>query len=157
MGMGWVLLKKRDQRVTKTIVVTVTITLLTYITLDAIYTHAWFAPENAVVVPLIQSMVTLAGVSFLLFIQQKQKQPKPLGTVTKRASEVKPTRAWYFVAFFLGIIGGIIGYFVVKDDDKPLANRLLILGLATTLSVASYVTFLNAVLLKPIPIPMPPT
>lgn len=30
--------------------------------------------------------------------------------------------------FFINIIGGIIGYFAVKNEDKPMANRLLILG-----------------------------
>ena len=31
---------------------------------------------------------------------------------------------------FLGIIGGILGYVVVKDDDRKMANKLLILGIA---------------------------
>jgi uncharacterized membrane protein (UPF0136 family) len=44
----------------------------------------------------------------------------------------KPTRAWYLIPLFLGIIGGIIGYFAVKDSDKKMANNLLIEGLVLT-------------------------
>jgi hypothetical protein len=39
----------------------------------------------------------------------------------------KPSRLWYLLPIFLGIIGGIIGYFAVRDRDKKMANRLLIL------------------------------
>ena len=40
----------------------------------------------------------------------------------------KPTGLWYVIAFFLNILGGIIGYFAVKDNDQNMANRLLIVG-----------------------------
>ena len=45
---------------------------------------------------------------------------------------VRHTAAWYLVPFFLGIIGGIIGYIVIKDDDKSMATNLLILGILMT-------------------------
>lgn len=83
-----------------------TITLLTYVTLDAIQFHVWFTTEDAVIVPWAQTVITIAGVSFLAFIQQKQKRLQPQSTTAERKPEAKPTRAWYFVAFFLGIIGG---------------------------------------------------
>ena len=41
----------------------------------------------------------------------------------------KPTRAWYLVPFFFNILGGIIGYVVVRNEDRQMANRLLIIGL----------------------------
>jgi len=40
----------------------------------------------------------------------------------------KHTRAWYVVPLLLGIVGGIIGYIVIKDDDKKMATNLLITG-----------------------------
>jgi hypothetical protein len=40
----------------------------------------------------------------------------------------KPTSLWYVIAFVLNILGGIIGYFAVKDNDQNMANRLLIVG-----------------------------
>jgi hypothetical protein len=43
--------------------------------------------------------------------------------------QTRPTRAWYLVPFLLSIIGGIIGYFAVKDEDKRMANRLLVLSI----------------------------
>ena len=40
----------------------------------------------------------------------------------------KPSKIWYLLPIFLGPIGGIIGYFLVKDRDKKFAERLLIVG-----------------------------
>lgn len=69
------LLKRRTIRLAKLLVVSVAIALIAYVTLDAIYFHALFSSENAVVdVGLIQSLIVIASTSLLLFIQQKEKQ-----------------------------------------------------------------------------------
>lgn len=44
----------------------------------------------------------------------------------------KPTRLWYLVPLLLGIIGGIIGYFAVKDEDRKMARELLLVGILTS-------------------------
>jgi len=44
----------------------------------------------------------------------------------------KPSSAWYLVPIFFGIVGGLIGYVAVKDDDKDMANSLLSLGIVMT-------------------------
>ncbi|MBN2202676.1 MAG: hypothetical protein JW700_00620, partial [Candidatus Aenigmarchaeota archaeon] len=49
------------------------------------------------------------------------------------AKNESPSKAWYLVPIFFGILGGIIGYFAVKDDDKNMANKLLILGIVLTI------------------------
>ena len=41
----------------------------------------------------------------------------------------KPSRLWYLLPIFLNAIGGIIGYFLLKDRDRKFAERLLIVGL----------------------------
>lgn len=41
----------------------------------------------------------------------------------------KPNKAYYLLPIFLGIIGGVIGYFLLKDRDRKFAERLLIIGL----------------------------
>jgi len=46
-------------------------------------------------------------------------------------SSYKPrTRSswWYLVPLLLGIIGGLIAYFVVRKDDPKLAKNCLIIG-----------------------------
>jgi len=57
----------------------------------------------------------------------------------------KPSRLWYLFPIFIGIIGnffpiaiiggffpiigGVIGYLILKDRDKKIANRVLIIGI----------------------------
>ena len=36
---------------------------------------------------------------------------------------------WYLLPIFLGIIGGIIAYFALRNDDRPKAKKCLYLGL----------------------------
>jgi len=42
----------------------------------------------------------------------------------------KPSKAWYILPIFFGFIGGLIGYFIVKDRDKKMATNILIVGVA---------------------------
>lgn len=39
---------------------------------------------------------------------------------------------WYLLPILLGIIGGIIGYFVLRRDDPQKARNCIYLGLAFT-------------------------
>jgi len=41
----------------------------------------------------------------------------------------RPSKVYYLLPIFLGIIGGVIGYFLLKDRDRKFAERLLIIGL----------------------------
>lgn len=42
------------------------------------------------------------------------------------------SRAWYLLPIFLGIVGGVIAYFVLRQDDSSLAKNCLYLGTALT-------------------------
>jgi len=44
----------------------------------------------------------------------------------------KPSAAWYLVPLLLGLLGGIIGYFAVKDQNRDMANSLLNVGIIMT-------------------------
>ena len=44
----------------------------------------------------------------------------------------KRSAAWYLLPIFVGVIGGIIGYFAVRYDDPSMAKRLLYVGIAIT-------------------------
>ncbi len=49
----------------------------------------------------------------------------------------------YFLPFLFGIIGGLVGYFLVRDKDKKLARNLLWFGVIVTLIVDVIVIFLE--------------
>jgi len=44
----------------------------------------------------------------------------------------KRSAAWYLLPIFIGVIGGIIGYFAVRHDDPSLAKKLLYVGIGIT-------------------------
>ena len=39
------------------------------------------------------------------------------------------SKAWYLLPIFIGIIGGLIAYFAVKNDDPKLGKNCLIVGI----------------------------
>lgn len=45
----------------------------------------------------------------------------------------KSSKLWYLIPIFLGIIGGLIAYLILKKDDSKLAKRCLIVGILTTI------------------------
>lgn len=55
----------------------------------------------------------------------------PTGSVSG-SGEKKPSKWWYLLPIFLGILGGIAAYLLVKDRDKEFAKRLVIVGIVMT-------------------------
>jgi len=46
----------------------------------------------------------------------------------------KPNKVdWYFLAVIFGFIGGIVGYFALRNKDKKLARNVLIVGIVATI------------------------
>jgi len=61
----------------------------------------------------------------------------------------RPTRAWYLAPILFSLLGGIVGFIVVRKKDKQLANRLLIVGIVVFVLVM--VGYLYVGLLSPSP------
>ena len=61
----------------------------------------------------------------------------------KLASTKRPTSLWYLVPFFFGLLGGIIGYVTVKNDDNGMADSLIAFGIVWSiiLVILSFITF----------------
>jgi len=56
---------------------------------------------------------------------------KKCGADLRGASAEKPSKIWYLLPMFLGIIGGIPGYFLLKGKDEKMAKNVLYVGLGT--------------------------
>jgi len=54
---------------------------------------------------------------------------KPKETQVSFTPGKKPSKAWYLVPIFFGIIGGVAMYLVLKDEDKKMAKNGLVLGI----------------------------
>lgn len=54
---------------------------------------------------------------------------KPKVTESYSESINRPTKAWYLVPIFFGIMGGLVMYLVLKDEDKRMAKKGLVLGI----------------------------
>jgi hypothetical protein len=55
---------------------------------------------------------------------------------------------WYLLPIFFSIIGGIIAYFILKEDDPKLAKNCLILGIIIT-AVGFFVGFFMGLAMAP--------
>ena len=65
----------------------------------------------------------------------------------EQAFLTKPTALWYLVPFLFGIIGGIIAYIGTKDEDRGMADSLLIFGIIwTIILVMAYLAILSSIL-----------
>ena len=52
----------------------------------------------------------------------------------------KPSNAWYLLSIVLGIFGGIIGYYSIRNKDRKMANNLLYVGFV----VSAISVFMNS-------------
>jgi RsiW-degrading membrane proteinase PrsW (M82 family) len=61
-----------------------------------------------------------------------------------------PSKAWYLLPIFFGILGGLIMYFIVRDDNKQMAKNGLILSVILTIVGIILVVILNVIMLSTI-------
>jgi len=54
-----------------------------------------------------------------------------------------PSKAWYLLPIFFTIIGGLIMYLVLKDDDRRMAKKGLYLGIILTVAIIVLVVAVN--------------
>ena len=65
-----------------------------------------------------------------------------------QGTQKKRSAWWYLLPIFFSIIGGVIAYFVLKEDDPKLAKNCLILGIIIT-AVGFFVGFFMGLAMAP--------
>jgi hypothetical protein len=71
-----------------------------------------------------------------------------------RTDKISHPRLLYLSSILLGLAGGLAGYFLLKNRSRPMANRLLVLGIPATIVYASIIASL--LLKTPLTVPLPP-
>jgi ribosomal protein L40E len=80
--------------------------------------------------------------------EKSSKFCKKCGAALYYVSQLnKPSIAWYLLPILLGILGGIIGYFVIRSKDVKMAKNMLYVGLG--------IFVLGIVLIAAMPSPPP--
>ena len=51
----------------------------------------------------------------------------------------KSSPFWYLLPIFLGFVGGIISYFILKNTDQQRAKRCIIIGIIFSIPLASWI------------------
>jgi hypothetical protein len=59
--------------------------------------------------------------------------PEPQTPVDTYYARPKPSRLWYLFPFFFALLGGVIAYFAIRNDDQEMAEGMLIFGTLMTL------------------------
>ena len=73
-GVGCILVRQVSWRLARGLTVLVMMVLIIYVTYDAIYIHFWFDPEQAVVVPIVQSTIAVGGIFCHELLKRAQKR-----------------------------------------------------------------------------------
>ena len=60
-------------------------------------------------------------------------------------ADTRRSRAWYLAPILFTIIGGVIAYLVLKNDDPQLAKRCVILGFVMIV-VVLYIVWIGTLL-----------
>ena len=74
-------------------------------------------------------------------------EQEPAPTPAPGHARIPRSRWWYLLPIFLDIVGGVIAYFVLRQDDPQKARNCLLLGI--TLFVIHVAAFLCLLLLFP--------
>jgi len=70
-----------------------------------------------------------------------------LGRLKEESIEVTgPSILWYLVPFFFGILGGIVAYIGVKNENKEMADSLLVFGIIWTIILMGIYLYILAVI-----------
>ncbi|MEM2154812.1 MAG: PCI domain-containing protein [Nitrososphaeria archaeon] len=78
---------------------------------------------------------SIDSVEGIILIEKMVKTTTKYYSNKKDEEHKKPKSSllWFLVPLFLGLLGGILAYLAVKDENREMASDLLILGILTTI------------------------
>ena len=100
-----------------------------------------FALELEIEIPEIKTLIESGksqdeAIHIISKDLETERQVKDIYRPSRASSvqryEPSPSLWWYLVPLFFGLLGGIVGYVGVKNEDKGMANNLLNLGIIMT-------------------------
>lgn len=87
---------------------------------------------------LVKSMISsseinasIDNVSDELLIEKERKVVQRRSAPVIRVGSVSDV--WYLVPLFLGLLGGVLAYYAIKDDDREKVTNMIYLGVASTI------------------------
>src|SRR5215216_4691810 len=57
--------------------------------------------------------------------------------IMARSTPIHRSRLWYLFPVFLGVIGGLIAYFILRDSNSAMASNTLWIGIILSAAVAA--------------------
>ncbi|HYL65729.1 MAG TPA: hypothetical protein VEU72_01095 [Nitrosopumilaceae archaeon] len=97
---------------------------------------SFFGDSQSFILTIVNDVTYLIGVGILLVItfllyryRSKKESASKMQSINNLPFEKNESALWYLVPFFFGIIGGLVMYLVLKDEDKRMAKKGLVLGI----------------------------
>ncbi len=70
----------------------------------------------------------------------------------EEVTQNKPSRLWYLLPVFFAVLGGVIGYLLLRSRDRRMAKMLLIVSIPLSIIHSSIPLLLSMYLNTPLPI-----
>lgn len=62
--------------------------------------------------------------------------------------KVKPTRLLWAIPVFMGLLGGILMYIAVKDEEQEKANGAILVGIVSTVTMVMIYLLIQTLIYK---------
>jgi len=69
------------------------------------------------------------------FVEKLKTMQELYASTASEPVKMSPSAFWYLLPLFLGLVGGLIAYVYVRDDDPDMAKDLFLIGVIPTVVI----------------------